>query len=231
MVPGVPTAGGPSQSDTPGNEAYLEAIYVLTVEGRRVSSAKVAQYLSVTPVSVSRALSRLDRAGALAARTPEIRLTDDGWLRAAAVVRRHRLAERWLAERLGLDLVASHQEAERIEHAISRRVEEALWLHLDRPATCPHGNPIPDEAGRVPPLAEAEPLCRVGPGAFVVDRIFEQIEGLEPLLGFVGANGLVPGTRLEVVTPGPAPAVTVSGAEVTVPPEVAECLLVRPAPA
>ncbi|MCL6596671.1 MAG: metal-dependent transcriptional regulator [Firmicutes bacterium] len=224
----APAADG-DRLGTPGAEAYLEAIYVLTVESRRVTSARVAEYLGVTPVSVSRALGRLERAGALAARTPDVRLTAAGWRRAAAVVRRHRLAERWLADRLGLDLVTAHLEAERIEHALSPRVEEALWQDLGRPATCPHGNPIPDAEGNVPPLAAAVPLAAVGPGAYVVDRIFEQIEGLRPLLAFVQEAGLVPGARVEVIAPGPPVAVRAPGGAAEVPVRVAECLLVRPA--
>jgi DtxR family Mn-dependent transcriptional regulator len=213
--------------DTPGAEAYLEAIYVLTVESRRVTSAKVAEYLAVSAVSVSRALSRLERAGAVAARTPSIRLTPDGWRRAGAVVRRHRLAERWLADRLGLDLLTAHLEAERIEHALSPRVEEALWHDLGRPATCPHGNPIPDADGEVPPVAFAVALAEAVPGRYRVDRIFEQIEGLEPLLVFVQRQGLVPGAEVRVEHAGPEPRVRTRGAAVTVPARIAQCLLVR----
>ena len=223
-------AGKGKGADTPGAEAYLEAIYVLTVESRRVTSAKVAEYLAVSPVSVSRALSRLARAGALEARTPSIRLTPDGWRRAAAVVRRHRLAERWLADRLGLDLLAAHLEAERIEHALSPRVEDALWQDLGRPGTCPHGNPIPDAQGQVPPVASAVPLADVAPGRYRVDRIFEQIEGLEPLLVFVQREGLVPGADLEVEKAGPEPRVKTTGDGVGVPGRVAACLLVRALP-
>jgi DtxR family transcriptional regulator, Mn-dependent transcriptional regulator len=228
--PVMPVGIGGKGTDTPGAEAYLEAIYVLTVESRRVTSAKVAEYLAVTAVSVSRALSRLERAGVLAARTPSIRLTPDGWRKAGAVVRRHRLAERWLADRLGLDLLTAHLEAERIEHALSPKVEDALWHDLGQPATCPHGNPIPDADGEVPPVASALPLASVPAGTYQVDRIFEQIEGLEPLLVFVQQQGLVPGATVRVEEPGREPRVSTTASAVTVPERVAECLLVRTTP-
>ena len=220
----------PGRVDTPGAEAYLEALYVLSVESRRVTSARVADYLAVTPVSVSKALSRLERAGALRERTPSIRLTDEGWRRAAAVVRRHRLAERWLADRLGLDLLTAHLEAQRIEHALSPRVEDALWLDLGRPATCPHGNPIPDADGEVPAVANARPLAGAEPGRYRVDRIFEQIEGLEPLLVFVQRSGLVPGAAVVVERAGPQPLVRTLSEPFVVPERIAECLLVQAAP-
>jgi DtxR family Mn-dependent transcriptional regulator len=219
----------------PGLEAYLEAIYVLTVESAAVTSAQVAHYLGVTPVSVSRALDRMERRQLLQSRTPQVRLTEKGWRWASAVVRRHRLAERWLADRLGLDLITAHREAERIEHALSPRVEEALWEDLGRPATCPHGNPIPDAEGRIPPLARAIALRDAPPGMYRVDRIFEQLEGLEPLLRFVEEAGLLPGrwVQVEKAASGEGqgePTVRVEGKEgaVRVPQAVARFVLVEP---
>jgi len=181
-----------------GLESYLEAIYVLGVEAERVTSAAVAEYLAVTPVSVSRALNRLEDRHWIASRVPEIHLTAEGWRVAGGVVRRHRLAERWLADRLGLDLVTAHKEAERIEHALSPAVERALWEDLGRPGTCPHGNPIPDEEGRVPALVSVERLSDAPPGRYRVERLFEELEGLESLLQFVQDNGLVPGAVVEL---------------------------------
>lgn len=181
-----------------GLESYLEAIYVLGVEAERVTSAAVADYLAVTPVSVSRALNRLEDRHLIASRVPEIRLTPEGWRLAGGVVRRHRLAERWLADRLGLDLVTAHKEAERIEHALSPAVERALWEDLGRPGTCPHGNPIPDEEGRVPALVSVQRLADAPPGRYRVERLFEELEGLESLLQFVQDNGLVPGAVVEL---------------------------------
>ena len=183
-----------------GLESYLEAIYVLTVETERVTSRAVAEYLAVAPVSVSRALTRLEDRSLLESRTPEVRLTESGWRLASGVVRRHRLAERWLADRLGLDLVTAHKEAEKIEHALSPAVERALFEDLGHPDTCPHGNPIPDEEGTVPIVSRAVRLSEAPPGTYVVDRLFEELEGLEWLLQSAGETGLVPGACVELVT-------------------------------
>jgi DtxR family Mn-dependent transcriptional regulator len=190
-------AAVPDVPGLPGAEAYLEAIYVLGLEEPegRVRAHRIADYLGVSPVSVSRALTRLERSGDVAARTPAVVLTAQGQRRAEAVVRRHRVAERWLADRLGLNLVEAHREAERLEHALSEKVVQALWEDLGRPTTCPHGNPIPGRSGAVAP---AIPLATAPPGPYVVNRLFEQLEGLEDLLTWVDAAGLLPGRPVEV---------------------------------
>jgi DtxR family Mn-dependent transcriptional regulator len=214
----------------PGQEAYLEAIYVLTTETRRVQSARIAEYLGVSAVSVSRALTRMEKAGDIAARTPEVVLSPQGWRRAETVVRRHRLAERWLYERLGLGLVEAHREAERLEHALSERVADALWEDLGRPTRCPHGNPIPG-IPNPPPVAPVVALADAGAGRYVVDRIFEQLEGLEERLGWIEQAGLVPGALVELPVAKSADATSVTrlpdGALIQVPREVADRLLVR----
>jgi DtxR family Mn-dependent transcriptional regulator len=196
-------------------------------------AARIAEYLGVSAVSVSRALTRLEKRGDLLQRTPEVRLTEQGWKRAEAVVRRHRLAERWLADRLGLNLVEAHREAERLEHALSDRVEEALWEDLGRPGTCPHGNPIPGLGSYSPPLVPLIALDAAGPGTYVVERIFEQLEGLEERLTWIEEAGLVPGATLEVLTPFVSnmptyPVLRGDGLPLEVPASIASRLLVRP---
>lgn len=207
-----------------GAESYLEAIFVLTSEGRPAQAARIADYLAVTPVSVSRALSRLEKSGDLISRTPEVRLSAQGWARAEAVVRRHRLAERWLSDKLGLSLVEAHREAERLEHALSERVELALWEDLGRPMTCPHGNPIPGLTTEPIPLLPAIPLERAQPGIYVVDRIYEQLEGLEERLQWVEDAGLLPGATLTLAEDR---RVVVGDRRIEVPKAVAAQLLVR----
>lgn len=222
------------ESALPGAESYLEAIYVLTTENRQVQAARIADYLGVSAVSVSRALTRLEKSGDMVSRTPEVRLSAQGWSRAEAVVRRHRLAERWLADSLGLSLVEAHREAERLEHALSSRVETALWEDLGRPTTCPHGNPIPGLPGAQAPLLSVVPLDRAAIGRYIVDRIYEQLEGLEERLRWIEESGLVPGAAFEVTTAADPvsgePLVEVAGKGPTkVPGEVARQLMVRAA--
>ena len=222
----------PDDSAWPGAESYLEAIYVLTTENRPVQSARIAEYLGVSAVSVSRALGRLEKGGDITERMPEVRLSDQGWRRAEAVLRRHRLAERWLADSLGLGLVEAHREAERLEHALSSRVEEALWEDLGRPTTCPHGNPIPGLPGAMAPSLAVVPLDQAQMGRYVVDRICEQMEGLEERLRWIEEAGLIPGAVFEVRVPSSLAngQVVVSFAEqppISVPLEVARQLMVR----
>jgi hypothetical protein len=103
-----------------------------------------------------------------------IRLTDDGLGLAERVVRRHRLAERFLTDVLDLSWAEAHAEAGRWEHVISDRVETALVKLLGEPTTCPHGNPIPGTSYEAP---DTVALTDLGVGAaFTVSRIPEELE-------------------------------------------------------
>jgi len=117
---------------------------------------------------------------------------------AEAIVRRHRIMERWLTDALGLDWVTADEEAARLEHAVSEVVERRLYQALGRPRTCPHGNPIPGHskaAAREVRLASLE----TGAGA-AVTRVSEVAEREAPrLLAYLFDRGLVPGRKLKVV--------------------------------
>ncbi len=191
-----------------GADAYLMAIYVLFCEEppERVVSARVAEYLGVSPVSVSRALTRLLRHGDLERKVPRLKLTASGWQRAEVLLRHHHLAERWLTDELGLDWAVAHQEAERIGQAFSTQVAEALWQRLGRPQRCPHGSPIPG-TGAVSPVAV--PLANVNAGTYVIDRVLEQVEGFAELLTRLQSAGLMPGEEVQVARHGPADEVRV----------------------
>src|SRR5438552_1040335 len=113
-------------------------------EGETVRSARLADWLGVSRPTVTVALRRMVRDGMVRLNgRKEIELTPRGEREAAAIVRRHRVMERWLTDVLGLDWVAADEEAARLEHAVSEVVEERLWEALGRPQACPHGNPIP----------------------------------------------------------------------------------------
>src|SRR5213595_2111461 len=99
---------------------YLEAIYYIRAEGEVVRSARLADWLSVSRPTVTVALRRMMRDGMVRQNArKEIELTEHGRQMAAAIVRRHRIMERWLTDTLGLDLVAADEEAARLEHAVS----------------------------------------------------------------------------------------------------------------
>jgi DtxR family Mn-dependent transcriptional regulator len=127
----------------------------------------------------------------------EIALTERGRTLAEAIVRRHRIMERWLTDQLGLDWIAADEEAARLEHAVSDRVEQRIYESLGRPTSCPHGNPIPGYAEVDP--AEVR-LSELGQGEAVLSRVSEVAEREAPaLLGYLNERGLLPGVALRVI--------------------------------
>ena len=132
---------------TPVVEDYLRTICALEEEIQPVIAARVADEAGVSPSTMVETLRRLERQGYIKVeRRKEISLTAEGRKLAEGILRRHFLIERFLTDLLGLDWVKAHQEAHRLEHAISQEVEERLAKLLNNPTTCPHGIPIPGEA-------------------------------------------------------------------------------------
>ena len=177
---------------------YLEAMYYMTVEGEAVRSARLADWLGVSRPTVTVALRRMARDGMIVmGGRRDIELTPTGRRAAETVVRRHRIVERWLTDTLGLDWVRADEEAARLEHAVSEAVEQRLYEVLGRPATCPHGNPIP---GLSEVVAGEVRLAQVPAGAAtVVTRISEVAEREAPLLlTYLLERRIAPGTRIEV---------------------------------
>jgi DtxR family Mn-dependent transcriptional regulator len=184
-------------------EDYLEAIYDLTGSGGPVIGARLARHLKVSPPAVTEALQRMGRAGYLRlAAGKRIVLTRRGLTLAEGMARRHRLLERWLTDILGLDWMEAHEEAHRLEHALSPRVEDRLAISLGMPSTCPHGNPIPGMVA--PPSPRPFPLDRAAEGTTVmVERITEEAEADRKLLEHLWRNGIRPGTRLTIEETAP----------------------------
>jgi DtxR family Mn-dependent transcriptional regulator len=179
-------------------EDYLEGIYDLKGSGGPVIGARLARHLQVSPPAVTEALQRMVRAGYLRlAAGKQIVLTRRGLTVAEGMARRHRLLERWLTDILGLDWMEAHEEAHRLEHALSPRVEDRLAASLGMPSTCPHGNPIPGMT--IPPGPRAFPLDRAPEGTTVtVERITEEAEADRKLLEHLWRSGVRPGTRLTI---------------------------------
>jgi DtxR family Mn-dependent transcriptional regulator len=177
---------------------YLEAIYYIWSEGEAVRSARLADWLSVSRPTVTVAVRRMSRDGLarLNARK-EIELTPKGRRMAESIVRRHRIMERWLTDGLGLDWVTADEEAARLEHAVSDVVEKRLYEVLGRPATCPHGNPIPGYSEAAPNELR---LTDVQAGARAsVTRVSEVAEREAPLLlAYLHERKLVPGQVIAV---------------------------------
>lgn len=189
---------------TPTGEDYLRAIYVLAEEIQPVIAARVADEMGVSASTVFSTLRRLEREGYVkVARRKEIHLTGKGKGVAEGILRRHFLTERFLTDLLGLDWVKAHQEAHRLEHAISSEVEERLAKLLHHPKTCPHGNPIPDQGSSS--RRKGVPLDQVAAATEVVlECITEGGERDTRLLGFMQDHRLVPGARVQILDVAPS---------------------------
>lgn len=181
-------------------DRYLETVYYIEHEGDVPRPGRIAEWLGVSPPTVSVSLQRLVRDGWITlAHDRSVHLSDAGRVAAAAVVRRHRLIERWLTDVLGLDWATADREAAALSHGVSEVVLERLDEHLGRPATCPHGNVIP---GRRPP--RGRPMQRLTDlPAGVESRVFRISEVAEheapQILAVLHDGGLVPDSRIVVV--------------------------------
>lgn len=194
----------PNVKITPATEDYLRTIYALEEEIEPVIAARVADEVGVSPSTMVSTLRRLEREGYLKVeRRKEIRLTAEGKQVAERILRRHYLIERFLTDLLGLDWVKAHQEAHRLEHAISQEVEERLAKLLNHPSTCPHGNLIPGRP--VPKSRKGTPLHQVSEGKEVeIENITEGGERDARLLGFLQEHKLVPGAKIHVLDVAPS---------------------------
>jgi DtxR family Mn-dependent transcriptional regulator len=190
---------------TPTTEDYVRTIYVLGEDMQPVIAARVADEMGVSPSTMVVTLRRLQSQGYLKVeRRKEIQLTAKGRRVAEGILRRHFLTERLLTDVLGMDWVKAHQEAHRLEHAISSEVEERLAKLLNHPSTCPHGNAIPG-AESANGGKKSSPLSVVPEGKEVVlQRITEGGERDSRLLGFMQTHQLVPGAKVTVVEVAPS---------------------------
>jgi DtxR family Mn-dependent transcriptional regulator len=189
---------------TPAAEDYLRTIFVLGEEIQPVIAARVADDMGVSPSTMVMTLRRLEGQGYLTVeRRKEIHLTPKGKKVAEGILRRHFLTERLLTDILGMDWVKAHQEAHRLEHAISAEVEEKLAKLLRHPSTCPHGNRIPGEGSGS--RRKEIPLHQVMAGKEVVmERITEGGERDARLLGFMQDHHLFPGAKIQVLEVAPS---------------------------
>src|SRR5688500_9688515 len=184
----------------PAVEEYLETIYELEEAGIVPMRARIVERLGVSAPSVSETVKRLEREGYLTLEpsSKAMVLTESGRKYATDMVRRHRLAERLLVDVLHVPWHQVHEEACRLQHAISDNLERHLVALRDDPATRPHGNPIPGSARPVPDDALV-PLAKAAPGAATeVRRIDEQLEADPDGLLLLENAGLTPGAALTV---------------------------------
>lgn len=176
----------------PAFEEYCECIFELREDNVEVIQARVAERLNVSRPSVSEMIKRMESEGLITLQGSKIVLTATGEVLAERVVRRHRIAERFLTDILGLSWAQAHHEAGKWEHIMSDDVEQAIDRLLGNPTTCPHGNPIP---GSSYANDDAVPLVTLEVGAtFTVTRIPEELEFTPGMLDFLERYDVVPGS-------------------------------------
>jgi len=185
-------------------EEYLETIYNMNMEDEVVIGARLAEKFGVAPPSVTEMLKRLVRDGYVEMDNKrQVTLTEAGNAAAEAVLRRHRLTERFLVDMLGMQWHQVHEEACRLEHFISGAVEARVIASLHNPTTCPHGNPIPGSVENARSYLKDHGAIRLstvrtGEKATIL-CISEVVEDEEALILYLHEKKLTPGTQLTVL--------------------------------
>lgn len=178
-------------------EDYLKAIYRLSPQGRPAATSEIAQRLELSPASVSGMVKRLSEQGLLEHIPYKgVQLTSEGRRAALRMLRRHRLIEAYLVAFLGYTWDTVHDEAERLEHAVSDTLVDRMATVLGHPTVDPHGDPIPTSEGDILEPAST-PLAEVPAGATV--EICQVEEGQPDRLRYIASIGLRPGVWVTVV--------------------------------
>jgi DtxR family Mn-dependent transcriptional regulator len=179
----------PQDTATVAEQEYLEIMFWLEEAGLPMTGANIARAMQLSPPTVHEMVGRLVGDGYVT-RKPDksLEFTASGRDHATHIVRRHRMIERFLTDVLGIPWDEVHEEAERIEHAMSPVLEERMRAAIGDATTCPHGHPIVEGAREQGSL-----LSDVEPGAKVEVLRFEN--EAEELLHYLKAAGLDPGLR------------------------------------
>jgi DtxR family Mn-dependent transcriptional regulator len=183
------------ESLTKSERETLKAIYRLTKAGAGAHTGDLAGALGISPGTATATIKRLADRG-LADHTPYrgVVLTPIGRQLAVGAIRRHRIVERFLSDMLGYAWNEADRLAGAFEHDLPQEVEDRLFVALDRPATCPHGFPIPEpEVGEIPDLPE---LYALEPGDVAVVAVPGSTD--PEVVAFLGTLGLRPGVKVEV---------------------------------
>jgi DtxR family Mn-dependent transcriptional regulator len=176
-----------SGTATDAEEEYLQTIFWLQEAGLPMTAANVARAMQLSAPTVHEMIGRLERDGYIQRDShKKLEFTPDGLEHAEGVVRRHRLIERFLTDVLGIPWDEVHEEAERLEHAMSPVLEERMLAAIGNARTCPHGHPI-DTNQRITGV----PLADVEVGAKV--RILRFENEAEDLLHYLKDAGMEPG--------------------------------------
>jgi len=181
---------------------YLREVFKLEEAGEHATTSTVAAAMKVSRASASVMLKRLAALGLVDhARYRGVSLTATGRTVALEVIRHHRLLERYLAETLRVPLDQVHEEADRLEHALSDELEQKIDAVLGFPTHDPHGHPIPDAELRLAAGANDRTLASLEPGETVA--VSQVPDDDAELLRYLGTLGLVPGTTVDLVERAP----------------------------
>jgi DtxR family transcriptional regulator, Mn-dependent transcriptional regulator len=176
-----------SETATVAEEEYLQILFWLKEAGLPMTGANVARAMQLSPPTVHEMVGRLERDGYVTrGEDKAILFTVQGAEQAEGIVRRHRLIERFLTDVLGVPWDEVHEEAERLEHAMSPVLEERMLAAIGDAKTCPHGHPIVAGA-----RLAGVPLADVEVGAKV--RVLRFENEAEDLLHYLMSSGLEPG--------------------------------------
>ena len=211
---------------TDAEEEYLQIMYWLEEAGLAITGANIARAMQLSPPTVHEMIGRLERDGYVSRSADKsLEFTADGRDHAQAIVRRHRLIERFLTDVLGIPWDEVHEEAERLEHAMSPVLEERMLAAIGDATTCPHGHPLVEGARERGAL-----LADVEPGADV--RVLRFENEAEELLHYLKQSGLHPGLDGTLESSGEDEVVLVSDdGRHAVSRSVAETVSVRAEPA
>lgn len=182
---------------------YLKAIFELAEDGGRASTASIAKHLDVAPASVTGMLKKLsekDPPWIAYEKHQGASLTGRGRKRALEIIRHHRLLEKFLHDSLGYKWDEVHDEAEKLEHAISEQFEDRIAEQLGDPIVDPHGHVIPRKDGTIPERPE-QALLELTPGSSAqVSRVSDR----DPeILRYLSSLEIRPGVKLRLVEKGP----------------------------
>jgi len=190
-----------SQEVSPTSEEYLEAIYKLNKKTGSAKTSNLADQLQVSLGTITNTIENLEKQGLITHEPYKgVKLTEKGRKVALNVIRRHRLSERLLTDILHVDWSKVHNAACKLEHDLTRDVIEPLEKILGHPKTCPHGNPIPTESGRVVE-EKSEFLANLNPKQSGV--IIKITEENPDVLRYLATLGLLPGASVEVEEKAP----------------------------
>jgi DtxR family Mn-dependent transcriptional regulator len=190
---------------TVAEEEYLQTMFWLEEAGLQINGANIARAMQLSPPTVHEMIGRLEGDGYVErADDKSLTFTEKGRSEAEAISRRHRLIERFLTDVLGIPWDEVHEEAERLEHAMSPVLEERMLAAIGDAKTCPHGHPIVEGARE-----EGVLLADVEPGADV--RILRFENEAEEILHYLKGTGIHPGLEGEIESSDAGEVVVASG--------------------